>query len=89
MVPYHPYTPLQFILSDTFYIKINHNELYAVLNFDEDSIIDLKNSSISDLSVKTTMNILGNTPVKSNILSGFVSRVINKVLKAKGKKITF
>lgn len=86
MVPYHPSTLLQFITSDTFYIKINHNELYAVLYFDDDVALDVTGNSMEDLSVRTALNILGNTPMKTDILSRFVSNIVKKVLIAKGKE---
>lgn len=43
-IPYHLASPMIIIAQESFYIQLNNNENYLVLNFHDDEIIELSSS---------------------------------------------
>lgn len=83
---YHDLTPLSVITNDSFYIRVNHNECYFILNFKEDDSVYLQPQNITELAVDKLLTDFGSSPLKKDSLNDFVSEVIEDIILTKDDK---
>ena len=81
MQQYHQETDLEDVTKDSFYMQLNHNETYSVLKFDEDEALYFKETDINDLRIDAILKGLNASPLKRNLLSSFISRLMAHTLK--------
>jgi hypothetical protein len=84
MSVFHPSTNLEYITQDSFFIRINQNDLYSVLKFDDYDAVDVQASDLKTSHIDQMLSSLQISPIKKSILGKFVTSVMNDVIKIKG-----
>lgn len=85
MTPFHAETKIDNIVKDNFFLKINEFELYSVLKFEDDEVLDADEFDSEEVKLELILQKLEISPTKKKILTKFVSKIFKEIDKIKGK----